>query len=189
MGCIIHNFGQEGVLDDREYLKVKNNCWKEHRDADYVIVCDADEIFSDHQSIKNSLPYGVFIYRCRGYQCYSELLPERYWGDNIRAGFFDLMYDKVIMFNPKIVQEINYGYGCHGAKPTGPSAWCVSDRNLFLYHMKYIGGVDRMIARYNVYKTRMCEFNKINGFGSQYLKSDQDIINDWEEVKRKAMVL
>lgn len=186
MGCIIHKFGIEGVLDDREYLKVKNNCWKDHRNADYVIVCDADEIFSDKQSIINSFASNAFLYRCIGYQCYSEELPYKYWGDNIKYGFLDPMYDKVIMFNPKVVQEINYGYGCHGAKPTGPYAWVVSDRKLYLYHMKYVGGVDRMIARYNMYRKRMCEFNLINNLGRQYCKTEFDIIKDWNEVKQKS---
>jgi len=42
-GAIVRMFGIEEQLNDQEYIKLKNNCWK-GSDADWVIVCDADEI-------------------------------------------------------------------------------------------------------------------------------------------------
>src|SRR6188768_2926967 len=42
-GAEVRTFGIKGVLDDDAYLEVKNHCWKGST-ADYVIVCDADEV-------------------------------------------------------------------------------------------------------------------------------------------------
>src|SRR5690242_8955037 len=47
--CEVRPFGIPGILDDFEYLKVKNECWK-NSDADYVIICDCDEILY-HQDL------------------------------------------------------------------------------------------------------------------------------------------
>jgi glycosyltransferase involved in cell wall biosynthesis len=193
MGCIVHMFGQEGVLDDREYLKVKNNCWKEHRDADLVVVCDADEILYDCYGLhpKNDSVFlkHITLVKCKGYNLYSDCPPIDSW-EEIKLGYSEPLYDKVLMFNPRHITDINYGYGAHGARPVvNNNNPLISKGDYRLHHMRYVGGVDRMIARYNTYKTRMCEFNKLNGLGFQYLKSDNDIRNEWEEVKQKSILI
>jgi len=192
MGCIIHTFGKKGVLDDRAYLEVKNNCWKSHTDTDYVIVCDADEIL-DLEDFYNCT--GVFeanrkpehIIRGIGYNIYSETLPLESW-DEKRLGFRDTMYDKALMFDPSFITEINYGYGAHGARPN--FNWNESDmviESLNLYHMRYVGGFERLLNRYNVYHKRMCDFNIKNGLGVQYLKSESELAREWESVKVKCV--
>ncbi len=178
-------FGTEGVLDDRAYLEVKNHEWKEHRDADYVIVCDADEILYN-------IPFGIpsDIYRAVGYNMYSESIPMD-WNE-IQVGYTESAYSKVIMFNPKIVKEINYGYGCHGAKPVvyiDPLDMKVDTTSTQLRHMRYIGGVQRMIDRYALYKSRMCDFNIENSFGSQYLYEVENIKKDWQSAKERSFMI
>ena len=42
-GCSLVSFGSPGKLEDDQYKEIKNNCWKESN-ADWVIVCDCDEI-------------------------------------------------------------------------------------------------------------------------------------------------
>ncbi len=187
LGCIVHTFGTEGVLDDRAYLEVKNNCWKDHRDSDYIIVCDADEVL-DYKARDNRryfiTPDKPTIIQGVGYDIYSETLPINSW-DEKRIGYENSMYNKAIMFRPDEVESINYGYGCHGAKPKmrrGPAevARCP------LYHMRYVGGFERLANRYDTYKKRMCDFNKVNGLGHQYLKSIEDLAKEWEEIKIKS---
>lgn len=179
MGCKVSLFGEEGKLDDRAYLQVKNNCWKSHRDADYVIVCDADEVL-DYKitAVKDTIIRGV------GYDIYSERLPISSW-DEKRIGYQNSMYNKALMFRPNEIRDINYGYGCHGAKPEMQSGYATVAR-FPLYHMRYVGGFERLVNRYELYKQRMCEFNKINGLGHQYLKSVADLAKEWEEVKVKS---
>lgn len=192
MGCIMHTFGQEGVLDDREYLKVKNNCWKEHQDADFVIICDADEILYWHEQFLSPVGVSIFkqyhIFKSVGYNIYSEDLPIKSWNE-MNQGYDDKMYNKVCMFSPKQVREINYGFGCHGCKPEVYAGTTFSDKEVILRHMRYVGGVERMINRYDLYKSRMCEFNKINALGYQYFRTPELIKNDWELSKIKSQQL
>lgn len=191
MGCKVGLFGEEGKLDDRAYLQVKNNCWKSHRDADYVIVCDADEVLDLDAFWNSKYPFNCTrkpeqIFRGVGFQIYSETLPIESWSEK-RVGYADKMYDKALMFDPVFIKEINYGYGAHGAKPTfnhyDPD---IIVQNVNLYHMRYVGGFERLVSRYELYKQRMCEFNKVNGLGHQYLKSVIDLAKEWEEVKIKS---
>src|SRR5690606_28042527 len=49
MGCEVRKFGTK-FFDDAENMKVKNECWK-GSDADWVIVCDADEVLF-HNAIR-----------------------------------------------------------------------------------------------------------------------------------------
>lgn len=192
LGCIIHKFGKEGVLDDRAYLEVKNNCWKAHKDADYVIVCDADEILYAPGLMELSgsrfMKEGHTMHRSIGYDLYSETLPINSWNEKT-LGYKNTMYNKVLMFDPKVVQEINYGFGCHGANPElNPNVTIkISNFQLRLHHMRYIGGLERLARRYEVYQKRMCDFNISNELGHQYLKSQKELEKDWEEVKTKAV--
>ena len=50
-GHDVVKFGNEGVLDDREYIKIKNHCYKQS-EAKWVIVVDCDEILH-HPNIYN----------------------------------------------------------------------------------------------------------------------------------------
>ena len=50
LGAEVMMFGVAGVLSDQAYLDVKNKCWN-NSDADYVIVCDDDEILY-HEDLK-----------------------------------------------------------------------------------------------------------------------------------------
>ncbi len=195
MGCIVHTFGQEGVLDDREYLKVKNNCWKEHKDADLVIVCDADEILKDDlgntpNAIWALRQHGA-LFRCTGYDMYSETLPQTSW-EEIECGYSNPLYNKAIVFYPSKIKEINYGYGCHGAKPILSNTIYphandkVNTYSYRLFHMRYIGGIDRLINRYDTYRKRMCGFNMMNNLGNQYFKTTKQLIAEWDVVKNKS---
>ncbi len=180
LGCIVESFGTPGVLDDRSYLEVKNNCWKKHKDADYVIVCDADEILQI-----NMEEYGNWdIHKCLGYNMYDEKIPTKSWQE-VTRGYKDPMYDKMILFAPARMIQTNYGYGCHGARPVGGNL-NIGIHKLNLYHMRYIGGVDRLINRYQLYYKRMCQFNLENKLGYQYAKSENQLLHEWDEVINKS---
>src|SRR5690606_32463251 len=58
MGCEVRKFGTR-YFDDAENMKVKNECWK-GSDADWVIVCDADEVLC-------TLPADFWPSRIKGY--------------------------------------------------------------------------------------------------------------------------
>lgn len=178
MGAEVRLFGN-AQLDDREYLKVKNNCWK-NSDADFVIVGDLDE-FVYHPDILQHLRMcknmGVMLPNVEGYNIYSDIMPTTKGQiyEQIRTGFYDKNFSKQAIFNPKI-GEINFGFGCHTNRARGKKGGKV-----YLLHYRCIGGVKMMIARHQMYAKRMCDFNRKKKFGVHYLRSEQNLHKEWEK--------
>lgn len=186
MGCEVKLFGIEGVLSDVEYTKLKNNVWK-GSDADWVIVCDADEIldFTDLIEVKNTFfTKQPTILRTYGWNVYSSNVPYGTWGE-IKTGFHDPNYSKLCIFNPKEIKEINYVHGCHVANPIGNV--CLSSGILTLFHYRNVGGPERLIKRHELYRKRMSPHNIKWGMGSHYLIEDEQRIKEWYEQYEKSV--
>jgi len=166
LGCKIKTFGIRGELDDGEYIKVKNSCWKGSQ-ADFVVVVDADEIIF-HPNIQaifeKALRDRKTIFRTCGYNMYSEEMPENDFLE-IRTGLADQNYSKLACFSPQI-NDINYVYGCHEANPVGNVRF--SDDTLNLYHYRNIGGFDRLQKRHEIYRKRLSIQNQRLGLGVHY---------------------
>lgn len=163
MGCEVRLFGIEGQLNDLEYLTIKNNCWKNSR-ADWVIVCDADEIlaFADLHAAKDE---GATIIKTQGYNMFTDEVPKETWFE-VRIGITDPNYSKLICFNPKAIKEIGYVYGCHEAKPSGNVKFSTS--TAMLLHYKHVGGAERIADRHALYASRLSAINKKWKLGFQY---------------------
>jgi hypothetical protein len=179
-------FGEPGNLNDQHYLDVKNNCWKEST-ADYVIVCDCDEVlFSGLPMNKSVFSYynkhGVTIIKTQGWQIISNEMPKENITD-ITNGWAFNNYSKAVIFDPKAIQEINYNPGAHRIAPIGNVVY--SEETIYLLHYRQIGGVKRLINRYKQYCSRMSELNHRKGYGIHYKKPMQKIISDW----RKEMAI
>lgn len=168
MDCEVKLFGKAGVLDDGEYLKIKNNCWKGSK-ADWVIVCDDDEILY-HPDIVNFLSQsksnGITIFNTEGYSMFSNDLPEESFLE-IKTGIKDSKYSKKIIFNPSKVTDIGYVFGCHESNPKGR---LVYEGGLSLLHYHAIGGAQRMINRHAQYEERRIKsyVNMKWGLGKEY---------------------
>lgn len=183
LGFDVVPFGTPGVLSDADYLQVKNNCWKGCK-SDWVIIGDADEFVHNIYSPK-LFPLPKEILTPRAYDMYSFSLPthslfEKNWG--IR----NEKYDKPMLFCPHTVQEINYVPGCHRANPVGDDVRIAGVQGLYMLHYRFIGGPRRTLERYNVYKTRLSKQNIENRWGTQYLKSDAQIVEEWNTNFNKA---
>lgn len=160
-GCEAQVFGIAGELNDHEYLKVKNHCWK-GSDADWVIVCDADEILSEYTPTSKD---NATILKTQGYNMFSDVVPQNSWYE-ISTGIKDDNYSKLICFNPKAIKEIGYVYGCHEAKPQGEVRF--SQHTAKLLHYKAVGGAERLAARHALYAPRRSAINRKWGLGKQY---------------------
>lgn len=190
LGIEVRFFGNPGELHDAEYIKVKDNCWKEARGhADFVIVCDADEFLFHPQLIEKLENYkkrGVTLPRIKGFDMISEDLPI----DDIfeiKTGFRSSKFNKPIIFNPNLIEEINYNYGSHNHKPRGmiKRSW----GSLGLYHYRMIGGYSRLQERHNQYVERLSDFNRRTNFGKEYLEDDEEKREKWIANFRKAGIL
>jgi glycosyltransferase involved in cell wall biosynthesis len=178
MGCRIKNFGTPGVLNDRDYINIKNECWKEGK-YDWVIVCDADEIL---QEPKNISQVGT-IFKTSGWNVFSHEMPKNDWLE-ITNGHPEENYSKTVMFNPKQITDINFRIGCHVSSPRGNVIW--AEETLTLFHYRNVGGPQRLVDRHNLYRPRMSEENLQKNWGHHYLVTDEERIREWEEKYAKS---
>lgn len=173
LGCEVKLVGKKGVLDDSEYVRIKNECWR-GSDADWVIVVDDDEILSSLDgSVLNELQLakdsGATIVHPKGFSIFSNEMPVKDWHD-IQTGIIDEKYSKLCCFDPKKITDINYVPGCHEANPKG----LVREVNkLWLLHYMAVGGAERMIDRHWEYSQRLSDFNKRWGCGKEYTFSPE----------------
>lgn len=182
-GCEAQVFGIAGELNDHEYLKVKNHCWK-GSDADWVIVCDADEILiPEFAYFKENAPT---IIRTQGFSMFSNKLPVNDWRE-VSTGIQDDNYSKLICFNPKAIKEIGYVYGCHEAKPQGEVRF--SQHTAKLLHYKAVGGAERLADRHALYASRLSQINKRFKLGHQYEEPRQKTIEYFNENLKKCIKL
>jgi glycosyltransferase involved in cell wall biosynthesis len=185
LGCDVNAFGKFGELSDKEYLKIKNNAWK-GSDADWVIMCDADEIIY-HNRIKEELAIASLknetIFKTQGWQVVSNEMPQNSLLE-ITNGYLDPNYSKAVIFNPKALTNINYHYGCHTAQPQGNVKY--ADTVLSLLHYRNIGGVQRLIDRHKAYRKRLSPLNKELGLGCHYMYDDERRKREWEEQLQKS---
>lgn len=186
LGAEVRLFGEKGQLSDKWYLKIKNNCWKES-EADWVIVCDADEILYApmiYDKIYEAKERGETIFVTYGWNVFSNDMPCETFLE-IQTGFFDKNYSKTVIFNPKEIKEINFGYGCHESQPRGNVVW--SRDTLTLFHYRNIGGSERLVERHRVYRKRLSALNKELKLGVHYNYPDERRRLEWAQQYEKSV--
>jgi hypothetical protein len=171
--CEIYYYDSGNFLDDRKYIEIKNNCWKD-AETDWVIVCDADELLlvneKDLEELKKDQ---IAIISFEGYTLVNK--KKEIDLENMNLGFRDTMYDKSFMFNKSYVKEINYSYGSHKANPVLHNGKVLQYSKTFIaHHYKYLS-LDYSVARKNLYAERISEWNKKTGAGYEYYMSDEDL--------------
>ncbi len=190
-GANVRHFGINGVLDDGEYTKLKNNCWK-GSDFDYVIVCDDDEILYHPKLsfiLEQEKAIGTTIFRTQGFGIYSNEMPKDNWLE-LEAGVRDDNYSKAIIFDPKAIKEINYVYGSHICKPQGRIQW--SETVLPILHYHNVGGIERVLARHREYEPRRKKsaLNMKWNLGHHYAaEHEEETRRNFEECLKKSVPL
>ncbi len=162
----------DGQIRDDIYLDIKNNSWKDYRYYDWVCVLDLDEFIYHpnlHYFLESCKRKGISIPQTNGYSMWSEDLPdskENIWEVSSK-GIRDTWYDKTPIFDPKLIQDINFKHGCHACFPSGS---IVYDKypELKLLHYKNIGGWERLEKRRKLYENRLSDINKEKKWGHNY---------------------
>ncbi len=184
-------FTTEG-FNDNIHINIKNNCWKRSRGkADYVIVCDIDEFFF-HKDIKEALAQleenGYSIVKPFGYNMYSRdypaYIPNQLLTDLVKQGVRVPMFDKCILFDPHALVEINYKPGAHECHPWG-RVKKYRNEGFKLLHYKNLG-LEQLLERNRLYVSRLSKENKKRGYGAEYLKKEQLIIQEFKENEQNA---
>lgn len=169
LGFEVRTFGLPGVLNDQHYLDVKNQCWKEQigKGVDYVIVVDADEFVVIGDELMEKRMLGKELDSAptvHGFNMISEQLPVKDIFE-IKTGSPSESYSKQAIFNPDMITEINFIHGCHRNRITGR---ITNDSICRLFHYRQIGGVQRLIDRHAMYRTRLSKFNLTHKMGHHY---------------------
>lgn len=187
---IIH-FQTDG-FDDTKHNDIKNNCWKHSRGkADYVIVCDTDELFY-HKDILQALSVlkneKSSIVKPFGYNMFSNEYPvfssEHSIVEQVKRGVRVPMFDKCILFDPHAIVEINYKPGAHECHPWGRVKW-YRNEDVKLLHYKNIG-LEQLIERNRLYVSRLSKENIEKNYGTEYLKKEQIIIKEFKDNEQCA---
>lgn len=191
----ITEYDSEGKINDALYTDIKNTCWKDS-DADYVIVCDMDELLYINNIqglLKNLYDIKIRIPQTKGYNMLSDNFPDDYYEpiteqiqhgmeavslELLKQGIKAPSMNKSIIFSPKYVKDINYLPGAHDCIPelkeiTIRKGFVPHQTRLpiLLLHMKYLGR-DYLKERFKLYAGRLSEYNIKNGYGAEYLRGD-----------------
>jgi glycosyltransferase involved in cell wall biosynthesis len=185
VGCEVRKFGDK-FFNDQHNMDIKNSCWKGST-ADWVIVCDCDEVLlRDRIEAVPLVSQQPTIIRTIGWQVMSNEMPKDDLLEITNGYRFD-NYSKFVTFNPKAIQEINYNPGAHRINPVGDVRY--SEESLYLLHYKHIGGVERTIKRYKEYQPRMSRTNIKKGWGVHYQRSIPSLQEEWNERMAKSKPL
>jgi hypothetical protein len=167
-------------INELNYLNIKSNSYKEYsREADWVIVCDMDEILY-HPRLLEKLEYyknnRITVPRISGHDMVSETFPV-YDGELItnKVKIGSELYEpfcKNIVFNPKL--NVKYGIGGHSFSAENPVY--SNSTELKLLHYKLLG-IHYVEEIYKQRAQRLSEFNKENKFGEHYNNVPYDYIN------------
>lgn len=179
-------------FNDTVHNDIKNNCWKQSRGkADYVIVCDTDEFIYHcdiHQAITQLKCDKYSIVKPYGYNMYSTNYPvydsQHLLTDQVKRGIRVPMFDKCILFDPHAIVEINYKPGAHECHPWG-RVKKYRNEDIKLLHYKNIG-LEQLLERNRAYASRLSKENTEKGYGAEYLKKEQLIIQEFTENEQKA---
>ena len=156
------------------YHEINNNIWKESRGkAAWVIVCDTDEVLF-HPDIANKLDElkekGYSIVKPIGYDMISETFPDNIF--DVKMGVRDTRHlSKCILFNPDLIEEINFQAGCHKCYPTGKIKM-YNEEDIKLLHFKMLG-LDYVLARLNQVRGRTSQQDLDNNWGKHRLWTEQ----------------
>ncbi len=169
-------------------LDLYNHAWKESRgEADWVVVVNIDE-FVRHRDILG------YLQRCRGightvlpgvgFEVLPPAPPEQsppWWGTP------NIFSNKLAVFDPNAIAEIDYAVGRHSARPSGRVRLPPRDELLNL-HFKYCDPI-AALARMRAQRPRLGPLDLKNGWGSQYTWEEQKFASWLAALRTRAVRL
>lgn len=152
--------------------EIHNNCWKESKGiADWIINTPADEfLYTPNLAsyLVECKKKGITAIPALGYQMVSRSLPPTGQSpfETIRSGCPWVRMNKLSIFNPNKIININQAAGRHSAEPSGQVKYPEEDRLLNL-HYKYLS-FEYTFNRHQELNGKLGTFDKQNNWGRQY---------------------
>ena len=187
LSCHVIPLKTGNEVNEPVFTAMKNNCWK-GSSADWVIVCDTDE-FVYHPDLPGVLrKTSATIFLPPEYRMFSEIFPttpgQIY--DEVKNGVPGFPgHNKMILFRPSEIKEMNYAPGCHSASPAGNVLICtLTDIKTLHFHDL---SLEYRLSRNAYLASRLSAENIQRGWGSHTLwtreKVTQDFYNDLRACK------
>ena len=175
-GCeVIQWEAPGGGLNDQSYLDIKQECYKNDQDYDYVMVTDCDEYFTHSEGVQAFVEYlkkckkeGITVPKVQGFNMVGDVdsttIPD------IIQGVPSKSYSKRCIFKPTL--NMKWTFGCH---PQHSQGLLDATKNVIesptteihLLHYKYIN-LKYVIDRHRQYSERLSNFNKDRGLAVHY---------------------
>jgi hypothetical protein len=165
-------------------MEEMNRCWKESRGrADWVIICDMDEHIYHPQFrkyLKECKTAHVTILHSIGMEMISPNFPpaNAILSETVRHGIRSFLHDKMAVFDPNAIEEINYTPGMHVAAPTGRVIFS-RKREVKLLHYKQLG-LDYVLWRSNELQRRQTDYDRERGWSLHNYRSADEIERDFK---------
>jgi glycosyltransferase involved in cell wall biosynthesis len=165
-------------IDERAYLKIKNNAYKEERGkSDFVIVGDMDEFLYAPDIMRlfeKAKRQRSAIICTDGYEMVGDKFPvddgRQIW-EIVDTGVQSGVFSKRICFSPEI--DICFTAGCHHCNPRGKNVK-VSSVHASMLHYRWLG-VEYVMERYSVYRQRLSEYNRLHKYCDEYNRDKDEV--------------
>lgn len=165
MGCNVTYFSSNNQMDELTLMNVRNTCWK-GSEAEYIIVCDADEWVDVNRDIllRNNEEKEWDICKCFGYEMFGY---EHDTPNTLVMGTWSAGYCKPILFKKDKVLETNFEAGSHKCNARGEEElkWKINFPNL--YHTKHRSW-SNVIDRCALLAARRSQDSKNRGWNFHY---------------------
>ena len=181
----VREFRPEGDSFVDAAKRLQNSVWKTSRGtADWVVIVEMDEHLF-HQDLVGYLTHccrtGVTAVRSEGYNMFSEDFPPARTPltEQVTRGVRFAMFDKLAIFRPDQIQEINYGAGRHTAEPQGNVVF-EPQPQVKLLHYKHLGA-DYVCDRNAVLSLGLKEGDHLNDWGVHYRAKRRNVEDTFRE--------
>lgn len=187
----IYSVKTNNRLDDSMYVKIKGSCWK-NDPSDYVMLVDADELIYHDTGVVDYLQRTKYpVYQPIGYNMISDFFP--IYGkpitEQIKQGVYDRMYNKPIIFDPKIINRVQYDLGVHsGSFFKDDEIVYPTISELKMLHYKNLG-FDYRINRHKMFSKRMSDFNNTTGAGIHYTWDEEKQRQEFNSIFRESRTI
>lgn len=180
----------DGEAHSTVALPLAETVWREHSmDADWVIMCDADEHLY-HPDLMKYLEvckaHGITIIPALGFQMLSDYFPKSgMLIDQVVRGAPFAKMSKLNLFDPNAIASLNYTAGRHRAAPTGRVIAPDRDEVLNL-HFKYLD-FERVMERHAASATRLTVKDLEMRWGHRWRFSREELLADWATFEQCAL--
>jgi glycosyltransferase involved in cell wall biosynthesis len=188
LGANVINLPTGDEVNELIFLWMKNNCWKNSK-ADWVFITDTDE-FIYHPYLKEVLKRAVSytMFYPKEYRMISREFPTTNGQiyDEVKLGWpGEPGYNKLNIFRPSEIKEMNYNAGCHSCAPVGNiSIFPETDIRTLHFHDV---GLEYRIKRNKYLASRISQVNKDRGWGVHVTWPEEKIRQDFENNLKRAV--